>query len=149
MNDWTDAELEAAIRSLNEPTAEAVAAAKAIPIWSYLDRELELLIEGEQASAVRSSPTTASPVQSLRWHGHTSTGEPIELRVQVDVDSRSVSGVVVPASEIDLTVVGPEGLHVEAASDELGFFELAIGRSGPVRLIIGPPANAASPVFII
>lgn len=149
MSDWDDEHLAEAIRRLNEPPPDVVAAAHAIPTWARLDLELELLIENERTGAVRATPHATDNIQSSRFRGRTRSGDAIEIRIHIDTSKQLVSGIVAPAMPLQLTILGSDEFRIATNSDDDGFFELEVARSGLFRLIAGPPANVVSPTFIV
>jgi hypothetical protein len=129
-------ELRAALRAAGRPSAAMEDAGAAAFSWRTVDAEL-----AELDTEPPPLPTDDSSRQEYALARDGDAG-PAVLRfttpsasVELQESDDGWAGMLDPASEGEVTVLGPEGTPLETALiDELGTFFIAPPRGGPVRL---------------
>ncbi|HEY0486060.1 MAG TPA: hypothetical protein VGD72_07415 [Mycobacteriales bacterium] len=124
------AELRDALASAGPIGEHALAQARGAYAWRTVDEDLalaELVYDSsvEERALVRGA--AASAVRTLVFEG-----EHAVLEVEVAPDA--VSGRVVPASRMQVSLDTPEGTARTTTTDDMGGFTLGAPPSGPVKL---------------
>ena len=127
-------ELRAALQRAGAPTPRMIAAGQAAYTWRTIDAELAALthdsLDGESA-LVRSASTAP----------RTLCFEATEVSVELEETDGTLVGQLVPPSEGDVTVLGPDGELARTSVDELGCFSIAPAPRGLVRLRCRTPSD--------
>jgi hypothetical protein len=120
-------DLRAAIHRVGAPTARMIAAAQAAYSWRTLDAELAALTHDsltDESAGVRSG---SGPPRTLVFE---SVHESVELEQTED----GLVGQLVPPTDGEVTLLGPDGELGYASVDELGCFSFDLAPHGLVRL---------------
>jgi hypothetical protein len=120
-------ELRAAVDRVGVPTARMIAAAQAAYSWRTVDAELAALTHDsltDESTLVRSG--SAAP--------RTLVFESARVSVELEQTEDGLVGQLVPPTDGEVTLQGPEGELGHASVDELGCFSFGRSLRGPVRL---------------
>jgi hypothetical protein len=129
-------ELRAALRAAGPPTPAMKAAGGAAFSWRTVDAELAQLDDEPPPAPVNDSSREDYALARDGDDGpsvlrFTAPSASVELQESDD----GWAGMLEPAADGEVTVLGPDGTALETAPiDELGTFFIARAASGPVRL---------------
>jgi hypothetical protein len=120
-------DLRAAVHGVGTPTARMMAAAQAAYSWRTVDAELVALTHDsltDETTLVRGG--SAVP-RTLVFEGP-------QLSVELEQTDEGVVGQLVPPTDGEVTLLGPDGELGHASVDEMGCFSFDRAAHGPVRL---------------
>ena len=132
-NDWTDdnfllSALGHALRDMDDPPPDFIAAGQSCHAWFTIDSELaELTYDSARHHDDAATRAEVAAVQALTFTGS-------HLTIELEIEPHATHGQIVPPQLGEIEFQVPDGEAIRVRTDEFGYFTVAFVPSGRFRL---------------